>query len=45
MTETESADSTMEMSERRNTKTFDRLLVAYFLGIIFVSFYALFSNH
>jgi hypothetical protein len=45
MNETESADSTLQMSKHRSTKTFDRLLLAYFMGIIFVSFYALFSHH
>lgn len=45
MEENKSMQSTAQAVEKRDTKRFDRFLLAYFLGIIFISFYALLSQH
>jgi hypothetical protein len=42
MEENEPSEGNAQMRKCRDTRTFDRLLLAYFLGITFVSFYALF---
>ncbi|GEM_PF-4968727 len=43
MEEHDASQLPAHMSKCRDTRTFDRFLLAYFLGIIAVSFYALFS--
>ncbi len=45
MEENGSMQSAPQARETRNTKRFDRFLLAYFLGIVLISFYALFSQH
>lgn len=44
MEEHDASQGPAQMSKCRDTRTFDRLLLAYFLGIIVISFYALMST-
>jgi hypothetical protein len=39
----ETANDSTQSGKCRDTKVFDRLMLIYFLGVIGVSFYALFS--